>query len=80
MFGLRVNQHKISSTVILDYYINIEKENEKEKHEMISDTLFNQNRDIMSMSKRDDAPAITQFEVIVQKSTHNKEKKFGRLD
>lgn len=47
---------------------------------MISDTLFNQNRDIMSMSKRDDAPAITQFEVIVQKSTHNKEKKFGHLD
>lgn len=32
------------------------------------------------MSKRDDAPAITQFEVRVQKSTYNKEKNFGRLD
>lgn len=47
---------------------------------MISDTLFNQNRDIMSMSKRDDALVITQFEVIVQKGTYNKEKNFGHLD
>lgn len=46
---------------------------------MISDTLFNQNRDIMSMSKRDATRAITRFEVIVQKSTYNKEKNFGRL-
>lgn len=76
-----MHQHEISQIVILDYYINIEREEkENEMHEMISDTLFNQNRDIMSMSKRDDTRAITRFEVIVQKSTYNKEKNFGCLD
>lgn len=34
----------------------------------------------MRMSKRDNAPAITQFEEIVQKGTYNKENNFGHFD